>query len=46
MTTFTIDKHLKHIEINDRMITSDQFLRIIDLVDDIDGWTIHFNFNK
>lgn len=42
----TVDSMRKYIEINDRAITSDEFQKIYELIDDVDGWTIHFNFNK
>lgn len=45
--TYNIDRVRKYIEINDRAITSNEFEKIVyDLIDDVDGWTIHFDFSK
>jgi len=41
---YIIDNERKYIEINYRFINCGEFFRVIDLIDNIDGWTIHFNF--
>lgn len=42
---YTIDKEKKHIEINYKFINCGDFFRVIDQIDNIDGWTIHFDFS-